>query len=93
MIRKADEKNFNALMKACDDGRVALMEVQRVSDDKIVSAICTLSGPGEDGNLTLTPFAIMVEGNPFELFRPPSEDGTGFEQEEKPDTPKSTEGL
>lgn len=73
-----DRANFDMLSRAFDAGHVALMEVQRVEDGKTVAAVCAVGF--EHGEYTFTPFAVMVQGNPFELFRPPAPDG-GFYSE------------
>lgn len=75
MLQQPDRANFDTLSRAFDAGDVALVEVKRLSDDLPVAAICAVGH--EDGLFTLTPFAILVEGNPFELYAPPSPDG-GF---------------
>jgi hypothetical protein len=72
-LSEGDSKNFNTLQRAFVTGQVALMDVQRVSDGKSVAAIVTVH-TDDDGMINMTPFAIMVEGNPFELFRPPDSD-------------------
>lgn len=71
-LQSDDKKNFQTLSNAFEQGRVCLLDVQRVSDGKSVAAICTVIGPDERGLYGFTPFALMVEGNPFELFRSPS---------------------
>lgn len=76
MLPDHDRKNFDTLSRAFQDGSAALLEVQRVSDHKRVSAICAVGFDGE--TYSFTPFAILVEGNPFELFNPPLSEG-GFE--------------
>ncbi len=78
LLSPADSSNFTTLTRAFGDGNVALLEVRRVSDQKAVAAICSMHREGDD--LLLTPFALMVEGNPFELFDPPNPDG-GFHSE------------
>jgi hypothetical protein len=74
-LTKWDTNNFETLRKAFATGDAALMEVQRVSDGKVVAVITAVSWDGK--KYSFTPFATMVEGNPFELFRPPAVDG-GF---------------
>jgi len=75
MLPPHDRTNFATLSRAFDAGHVALVEVQRVSDGSLVSAICAI---GRDDNLFLiTPFATLIEGDPFELFSPPNPEG-GF---------------
>lgn len=75
MLRTADKSNFETLRRAFENGNVALLEVKRRSDGAEIAAVCAVAAEGED--YTLTPFATMVEGNPFDLFLPPSAEG-GF---------------
>lgn len=80
MLKPHDRSNFETLARAFACGDSALVEVQRIADGVVVAAICAVS---RDGDLfTVTPFATMVEGNPFELFLPPNPDG-GFGQREE----------
>ena len=78
MLREPDKVNFDTLIRAFSAGDVALVEVKRLSDDAPVAAICAIGQ--EDDMFVLTPFAILVEGNPFELYSPPASDG-GFQGE------------
>lgn len=80
MLAPYDKTNFQTLLRAVSDGAAALVEVQRVEDGKPVAAICAIGY--EDGEYTITPFAVMVEGNPFELFNPPNPDGGFYTQEQ-----------
>jgi len=82
MLQVTDVKNFRTLCTAFVYGDVALVEVLRVHDKVVVPAICTVEMVG--GEYQLTPFATLVEGNPFELFRPPLPGG-GFDQEDGDD--------
>lgn len=75
MLRPAEVANFETLRGAFENGHVALVEVRRRIDGAEVAALCAVGSIGEE--FTLTPFAIMVEGNPFELFSPPLPGG-GF---------------
>lgn len=79
-LNDADVRNFKTLSKAFAAGDVALLDVRRRSDGKSVAAIVAVGRDGED--YTFTPFATMVEGNPFELFDPPSQAGDGYYNEE-----------
>jgi hypothetical protein len=74
-IPTGDTRNYDTLMKAIkgNPGRICLMQVRRRADQKEVSAIAILNRD-DDGLISFTPFAIMVEGNPFELFDPPNPD-------------------
>ncbi|HMS56826.1 MAG TPA: DUF6117 family protein [Fimbriimonadaceae bacterium] len=76
MLAPHDRTNFNTLCRAFGRGHVALLEVQRRADEAVVAAICAVARNGDE--FLFTPFAILVEGNPFELFNPPVPEG-GFE--------------
>lgn len=78
MIPTYDRQNFDELCRAFVAGDVALMEVRRVADQTVVAAICAVSYI--DGEYGVTPFAVMVEGNPFDLFDPPVPGG-GYHHE------------
>ncbi|MCC7102420.1 MAG: hypothetical protein IT206_04995 [Fimbriimonadaceae bacterium] len=75
MLTPTDTRNFNTLSKAFSAGHVALVEVRRAADLNPIAAICALSREGDQ--FGITPFAVMIEGNPFELYDPPSPKG-GF---------------
>jgi len=57
-----DRANFDTLSRAFRHGRVVLMEVQRIADGAIVSALSAVGC--KDGFYTFTPSATLVEGNP-----------------------------
>ena len=73
MLKEHDQTNFSILARVFGSGQVALVEVQRMADGAVIGAICTVGH--NDGLFELTPFATMVEGNPFDLFNPPNPDG------------------
>lgn len=75
MLSASDTSNFATLTRAFEAGHVALLEVRRVSDQRVVAAICAVNLIEEE--FVFTPFALMVEGNPFDLLEPPNTDG-GF---------------
>lgn len=73
MLRECDKQNFQTLLRAAQDGRLALLDCRRRSDGKSVACVCAV---GQEGELAVfTPFAVMVEDNPFELFDPPTAEG------------------
>ncbi len=78
MIPRHERQNFDELSRAFGAGDAALMEVRRVADQAVVVAICAVSFI--DGAYGFTPYAVMVEGNPFDLFAPPLPGG-GFHHE------------
>lgn len=84
-----DKRNFKTLQRAFANGDVALMDLRRRSDGKSIGAIVALGKAGED--ITCTPFAVMVESNPFELFDLPDPNGDGY-IEQVIDAPETEEG-
>lgn len=74
MVQK-HKRNFETLKRAFENGDVALVECQRARDGEIVAMLCAMSFDGSE--YKITPFAEMVNGNPFEMYRPPNPDG-GF---------------
>jgi hypothetical protein len=75
MISDAHRSNLETLQRAFDNGDAALVECQRVADGETVVTLCAVGRDGEE--YVITPFAEMVGGNPFDLYRPPNPDG-GF---------------
>jgi hypothetical protein len=70
-LRKGDKVNFQTLRQACDSCRLALMPSVRKSDGKQVALVCAMNFDGED--YYPVPLAVMVEGNPFDLFEDPTQ--------------------
>lgn len=66
-LRQGDQQNFNTLLRAADDGALALVSAIRKADQRPVALVCAMQ-QNEDDTITPVPFAVMVEGNPFELF-------------------------
>lgn len=82
-IVKAHAKNLETIKRAAKAGRLALLECQLVSTGETVAALVAISG-GADGECDMVPFAVMLNGNPYTLLRPPNPEG-GFYQEEPAD--------
>jgi len=72
-LSKADRANFDTLQRASDAGHLALLSAIRKADDRPVALVCAMQ-ENADGTITPVPFAVMVEGNPFELFHDPTEE-------------------
>ena len=70
-LRKGDRANFQTLLRAADDGALALVSAIRKADQQPVALVCAMQ-QNEDETITPVPFAVMVEGNPFELFEDPT---------------------
>ena len=73
MIADFHKDNFDTLKLAAENEDLALVECQRVSDGETVVMLCAIGY--EDGEYGITPFAEMVNGNPFEMYRPPAPGG------------------
>jgi len=86
------KENFDTLIRAVKSGDVCLLDVERKSDNKSVAALCAVNYEDND-EVSFVPLAIMVEGNPYEMYAPPDVDG-GYHGEEESDNKieKSCEG-
>ena len=73
--------NFNTLLQAAETRDLALMECRRRSDGATVFLVCAV-GEEETGEFVFSPFAQMIDGNPYELYDPPNPDGGFVELEE-----------
>ena len=63
--------NFNTLLRAADDGALALVSAIRKADQRPVALVCAMQ-VNEDETISPVPCAILIEGNPFELFDDPT---------------------
>lgn len=70
-LRKGDKANFETLLRAAAEGDLALISAIRKSDQKQVALVVAMQ-TNADESITPVPFAVMVEGNPFELFEDPT---------------------
>ena len=71
-IRDGDRANFKTLLKAAKNKDLALVSSIRKSDGAQVALVCAMGY--EDGVYFPAPLAVMIEGNPFELFEDPMPD-------------------
>jgi hypothetical protein len=78
---KAHAKNFETLRKAFAAGDVCLMETEIVATKERVAAICAVKRH-ENGDTEIIPFALMMNGNPYELLNPPKPEGGFVTQKE-----------
>ena len=70
-LREGDSANFGTLQKAFENGDSALISAVRKSDGADVALVCAM-GRSPDGQITLAPLAVMIEGDPYELFEDPT---------------------
>lgn len=62
--------NFKTLLRAADDGNLALMECQDAATGEARYVICAVGRDGDD--YIMTPFGHLAEGNPYEAYLPPA---------------------
>ncbi len=63
--------NFTTLRAASGNGDLALVSAIRKADQAPVALVCAMQR-NADKTITPVPLAVMVEGNPFELFEDPT---------------------
>jgi L-alanine-DL-glutamate epimerase-like enolase superfamily enzyme len=69
-LRDGDKANFETLKLACREGNLALLSAIRKSDGANIALVCAMNmGNDEVG---VVPLAVMIEGNPYELFEDPT---------------------
>jgi hypothetical protein len=61
--------NFKTLLRAADDGNLALMECQDAATGEARYVLCAVGRNGDD--YVMTPFGHLAEGNPYEAYLPP----------------------
>lgn len=72
----AHKANFETIKKAMKQGHTCLMECKIKATGEVVAVLCAFI-PDKNGEVTFTPFAVLPNGNPYELLSPPNPDG-GF---------------
>ena len=68
-IPDVDIVNFAALLTAFNDENICIMDATRVSDNHHVTLLCSVI-QNKDGTHKLTPHAVIIQGDPFELYLP-----------------------
>ena len=69
MIPDHIRANFQTLMRAAENGDLALMECADAETGAPRYVICAVGHDG--GEYLFTPFGHLAEGNPYEAYRPP----------------------
>lgn len=72
-IPDAYRTNFNTLLRAAADGNLALLECTDAASGEPRYVLCAVGF--DRGSYCMTPFGHLADGNPFELYRPPSDPG------------------
>lgn len=69
--------NFQALLRAAEDGNLALMECADAQTGAMRYVICAVGR--DSGDYIFTPFGHLADGNPYDAFLPPDPDNpSGF---------------
>jgi hypothetical protein len=74
---QAHAKNLDTIIRAAIGNRLALVEVRVRETGETRTALVAMSGSEDNDEIEMVPFALMVDGNPYELLDPPDPDG-GF---------------
>lgn len=61
--------NFQTLLRAAENGHLALIECADAASGAPHYVICAVGRAGED--YVFTPFGHLAEGNPFDAYLPP----------------------
>jgi hypothetical protein len=76
-LTSAQITNFNTMLRAAQDGDLALVECRRSRDGAITAALCAVAYNGE--GICLTPLAEIVADDALAMYEPPSS-ASGFER-------------
>lgn len=69
--------NFQTLLRAAEDGNLALMECQDAVTGSARFVICAVGRDRDD--FIFTPFGHLADGNPYDTYLPPDpDDPEGF---------------
>ena len=68
-LHKHDRDNFNTLLRAAADGRLALLECKDAATGEYRAVICAVGNDSDE--YLFTPFGHLSVTNPFEAYTPP----------------------
>ena len=74
-LAEHEKKNFETFQEAWDDGNVGMVRTRLVEPIPAGTEVAVLAGflsYGEE--VGVTPFAMMIPGNPYEMLADPTED-------------------
>jgi hypothetical protein len=75
---KAHALNLDTILRAAVEGNLALVECEttvEIPKGATVAVVCAVGWDGEE--YLMTPFAVMLNGDPFAMLNPPDPQG-GF---------------
>lgn len=64
------KKNLHTLTRAIKSGNFCLMEVTIVATGERVAALCATQYDSKTKEVQMVPFAVLPNGNPYELLKP-----------------------
>lgn len=74
MIPDYIRRNFQTMLRAADDGALALMEGKDAVTGEVRYILVAANPPSSDGSITFTPFGHLSAGNPYEEYVPPTDE-------------------
>lgn len=69
------QTNFQTLLRAAQDGNLALMECLDAGTKAPRFVLCAVGR--EDGDYVFTPFGHLADGNPYDAYLPPNSGNAG----------------
>lgn len=76
-INKATKANFHMLETAAKAGDTCIMDARDKATGKSVVLVCAAQHEA-DNSISMVPFAVMINGNPYEMYDPPNPNGKGY---------------
>lgn len=80
-IASGHRQNFETLRQAFANDDVALMECELVTTGEGVAVLCAANRMA-DGEIEFAPFAMLFNGNPYQMLNPPKPEGGFHSQDE-----------
>lgn len=69
-ITDTESTNFDTLLRAARNGDLALITTTEAATGERAVLIAAIATDGEDYHIS--PLARLIDGNPYELFNPPT---------------------
>lgn len=83
---KAHADNLKTLLRAARMGHLGLLECQLKATGEKVAVLTAFGQEGAD--IVMTPFAVLFNGNPYEMLNPPDPNGGFMETPATPQVPR-----
>jgi len=71
-LRPADRENFQTMLRAAENGDLAIIETRRRSDGSYVAMIAAVYQEVPGGEFIIVPFGEMAADDPYEIYEPPA---------------------